>query len=202
MVKLHQVSAPSVEQARLAVGEDIPLTVDINCEWTVFEASRMAMAMDAYDLLWLEEPVWPPEDYAGLAEVQSSTGVSLSSGENACTAFQFKEMIDAGAATFIQPSVTKVGGISEFLKVATLVQTANLELAPHSPYFGPGFVATLHLIAHTAQPKWVEKIYFDLESPLFVKPLEFSKGAYTVPSVPGIGADMDPHALREYKLKE
>ena len=202
MVKVHQVTARSVEQARMAIGENVPLTVDINCEWSVFEASRMAIAMDAYDLLWLEEPVWPPEDFAGLAEVQSGTGVPLSSGENACTAFQFKQMIEAGAVTFVQPSVTKVGGISEFLKVAHLVQTANLELAPHSPYFGPGFVATLHLIAHTGQPRWVEKFYFDLESPLFVKPLEFSKGTFTVPSVPGLGADMDAHALREYKVKE
>jgi L-alanine-DL-glutamate epimerase-like enolase superfamily enzyme len=202
MVKVHQVTAPSVEQARLALGDEVPLTVDINCEWSVFEASRMAMALDAYDLLWLEEPVWPPEDFVGLAEVQSSTGVPLSSGENACTAFQFKQMIEAGAATFVQPSVTKVGGVAEFLKVAHLVQTANLELAPHSPYFGPGFVATLHLIAHTAQAKWVEKIYFDLESPLFVKPLAFAKGTYTVPSGPGLGADMDPHALREFQAKE
>jgi D-galactarolactone cycloisomerase len=202
MIKLHQVSAPSVEQARAAIGDDVPITVDINCEWSVFEASKMAMAMDAYDLLWLEEPVWPPEDYAGLAEVQSGTGVPLSSGENACTVYQFQNMIEAEAVTFVQPSVTKVGGISEFLKVATLVQAANLELAPHSPYFGPGFAATLHLIAHTNQPKWVERFYFELESPLFVKPLEFSKGVFNVPSGPGIGADIDPHVLREYKLKE
>jgi L-alanine-DL-glutamate epimerase-like enolase superfamily enzyme len=202
MVKVHQVTEPSVAQARRAIGDEVPLTVDINCEWSVYEASRMAMALDAHDLLWLEEPVWPPEDFEGLAEVQSSTGVPLSSGENACTVFQFKHMIAAGAATFVQPSVIKVGGVSEFLKVAALVQTANLELAPHSPYFGPGFAATLHLIAHTGQARWIEKLYFDLESPLFVKPLAFSKGSYTVPVEPGLGADLDPHALREYLLKE
>jgi L-alanine-DL-glutamate epimerase-like enolase superfamily enzyme len=48
----------------------------------------------------------------------------------------------------------------------------------------------------------VEKLYFDLESPLFSKPLEFSKGTFTVPSAPGLGADLDPHALREYTLKD
>jgi len=202
MIKLHQVTAGSVEQARLAIGESIPLTVDINCEWSTFEACRMAMAMDEYDLLWLEEPIWPPEDYAALAEVQSSTGVPLSSGENACTAFQFKGMIDAGAVTFVQPSVIKVGGIGEFLQVANLVRQANLELAPHSPYFGPGFVATLHLIAHTGQARWIERFYFELESTLFTQPLEFSKAVYTVPSGPGLGVEMDPHVLKEFRVKE
>jgi D-galactarolactone cycloisomerase len=201
MIKLHQITAPSVEAVRSAIGESVPLTVDINCEWSVHEASRMAMELDQFDLLWLEEPVWPPEDFEGLAEVQNGTGVPLSSGENLCTAVQFKNMIEAGAVTFVQPSVTKVGGVSEFLKVATLVQSANLELAPHSPYFGPGFVATLHLIAHTQQARWVERFYFELESPLFTHPLEFKRGQFTVPSRPGLGADMDPNVLKEYRAK-
>lgn len=202
MIKLHQVTAPSVALARLAIGESVPLTVDINCEWSTHEACRMALAMDEYDLLWLEEPIWPPEDFAALAEVQSNTGVSLSSGENACTAVQFASMIAARAVTFLQPSVIKVGGIGEFLQVANLVRVANLQLAPHSPYFGPGFVATLHLFAHTAQPRWIERFYFDLESPLFTKPLDFSEAAYTVPSGPGLGVDMDPRVLQEFRIKD
>src|SRR5262249_9789734 len=125
MLKLHQVTPPSVALGREAIGHDVPLTVDINCEWTIHEAANMAMAMDESELYWLEEPVWPPEDFAGLSEVQSSTGVPLSSGENACTAVQFKAMIDADAVTFLQPSVIKVGGVSEFLKVAALVEAAN-----------------------------------------------------------------------------
>jgi L-alanine-DL-glutamate epimerase-like enolase superfamily enzyme len=201
MIKLHQVTPASVAMARDAIGHDVPLTVDINCEWTVHEAANMAIAMDEQELYWLEEPVWPPEDFAGLSTVGNSTGVPLSSGENLCTAVQFGAMIDADAVTFVQPSVIKVGGVSEFLKVAALVEAANLELAPHSPYFGPGFVATLHLIAHTAQAKWIEKFYFDLESPLFTTPLKLERGSYTLPTGPGLGADMDPNVLKEYKVK-
>ena len=202
MIKLHQIAPESVAMGRDAIGHDLPLTVDINCEWTTHEAAQMAMAMDEQELYWLEEPVWPPEDFAGLAEVQNSTGVPLASGENACTAEQFHAMIEADAITFVQPSVIKVGGVSEFLKVAALVEAANLELAPHSPYFGPGFVATLHLIAHTGRARWIEKIYFDLESPLFTQPLRLEKGTYTLPEGPGLGVEMDPHALKEFRVKE
>ena len=201
MLKIHQVSTPSVAMAREAIGEDVPLTVDINCEWSRTEAVGMATEMSLYDLLWLEEPVWPPEDYVALSQVQAQSGVPLSAGENACTAHQFNLMMETGAVSYVQPSVIKVGGIMEFLKVCTLAAQHNLEVAPHSPYFGPGFAATLHLIAHTDQPKWVEKIYFDLEANPFTEPLAFANGSYTVPDGPGLGIEMNPEVLKDYRMK-
>jgi len=201
MIKLHQIDVDSVQAAREAVGDGVPITVDINCEWTPYEAAQMAVAMDEYDLYWLEEPVWPPEDYKGLAEVTGSTGVPIASGENACTAHQFRLMLEAGAATYIQPSVIKVGGISEFMKVAVLAEQYNVALAPHSPYFGPGFLATLHLLAHLRQASWIEKLYLDIEHPIFKKPIPFQDATYTVPDGPGLGLDVDPAVYKEYGIK-
>ena len=202
MIKLHQIDVESVARGRAAIGEGVPLTVDINCEWTPQEAAQMAVAMDDHDLYWLEEPVWPPEDYPGLAEVMESTGVPLASGENACTAHQFQLMMEAGAVAYPQPSVTKVGGISEFLKVATLAEIHNLTLAPHSPYFGPGFLATLHLLAHARCGRWIEKLYIDLEANLFAAPLAFEGAVYTLPDGPGLGLEVDRNVLKEYRVKE
>ncbi len=201
MLKMHQIDVPAVARSRAAIGEGLPMTVDINCEWSPLVAAQMAVAMDEYDLFWLEEPVWPPEDYAGLAEVTEATGVPLASGENACTAHQFKLMMDAGAVAYPQPSVTKVGGIGEFLKVATLAETYNLTLAPHSPYFGPGFLATLHLLAHTRQAQWIEKLYLELEADVFSEPLAFSDTTYTVPDGPGLGREVDRNVLKAYRMK-
>ena len=76
----------------------------------------------------------------------------MAAGENNCTAFQFRDMLAADAVDYAQPSVTKVGGVTEFLKVATLADAAGVTLMPHSPYFGPGFLATLHLTAARGQP--------------------------------------------------
>ena len=56
-------------------------------------------------------------------------------------------MMQAGAVSHAQPSVTKVGGITEYLKVAALADELGVRMIPHSPYFGPGFLATLHLLA-------------------------------------------------------
>ena len=82
-----------------------------------------------------------------LAEVRAKGGLDIAAGENACTAHQFRQMMAAGAVSHAQPSVTKVGGITEYLKVAALADELGVRLAPHSPYFGPGLLATLHLLS-------------------------------------------------------
>ena len=200
-VKIHQSDVDSVRIAREVLGDETPLTVDINCRWSMLESIRMAEALAEFELTWLEEPVWPPEDYEALHQVQASTGVPLASGENACTAHQFKLMMDADAVTYVQPSVIKLGGIEEVLKVCRMAAQYNLEVAPHSPYFGPGFVATLHLIAHTGQMRWVERFFFDLEASLYTQPLDFENGVYQLPQGPGLGVELNEDVIREYQVK-
>ena len=68
-------------------------------------------------LTWLEEPIYPPEDYETLAKLNKELGIPLACGENACTEFEFKSMIKQKAVTFVQPSVIKVGGIYEMFKI-------------------------------------------------------------------------------------
>src|SRR3954453_10106986 len=158
-IKLHETTAPAVFAARQAIGPDIPLMVDMNCPLTGAEAIAFAHSCRDAAPLFLEEPVWPPEDFATLAEVRSKGGLGVAAGENACTAYQFKQMMQAGAVSHAQPSVTKVGGITEYLKVAALADEFDVRLMPHSPYFGPGLLATLQLRALRDYGSFVEMFY-------------------------------------------
>src|SRR5262249_33235132 len=74
-VKLHQIDVESVAAAREAGGADMDIMLDTNCPWTVEEAIRIGRRLERYDLRWLEEPVWPPEDYAGLARVRAALSI-------------------------------------------------------------------------------------------------------------------------------
>ena len=156
MLKLHQIDVASVRAAREAVGPDAELMLDTNCPWTPLEAVAMARALEPYRLFWLEEPVWPPEDYAGLARVAAATETPIALGENESTLYGFSEIARQRAGDILQPSITKVGGISEFRKIAALAQAANLPIAPHSFYFGPGLAATLLVAATLGGPLPVE----------------------------------------------
>jgi L-alanine-DL-glutamate epimerase-like enolase superfamily enzyme len=199
-VKLHERTVETVKAAREAAGSRIPLMLDTNCPWSFAEAREMALRLKPFELLWLEEPIFPPEDFRALARLQAETGVALAAGENACTAHQFAAMIEAGAVRYVQPSVTKVGGVTEFRKVAALAETGAVELMPHSPYFGPGFLATLHLAAALPRPGLIEWFYLDREACLYGPGIAPSEGDFTVPEGPGLGFEPDPDVIRDYAV--
>ncbi|HJN21350.1 MAG: mandelate racemase/muconate lactonizing enzyme family protein [Alphaproteobacteria bacterium] len=199
LIKLHESTVSEVAAARQTVGEKIPIMLDVNCVWSPKEGRLMAEALFEYDLHWLEEPIWPPENFDGLAALRAESGIRIAAGENACTAWQFQAMFEAGAVDFAQPSVTKVGGISEFLKVVTLAEIANVTVAPHSPYFGPGFLATLQLLSTLPSIEAIERFYVNLDEDLYAGALAPTGGAITVPTGPGLGLEPDPNFIEKYR---
>jgi L-alanine-DL-glutamate epimerase-like enolase superfamily enzyme len=166
--------------------------VDTNCPWTPVEARANAPPPPPPPPPWLEEPIFPPEDFRALAALRRETGIPIAAGENACTSFEFEKMFAAGAVTYAQPSVTKIGGITEFRKVATLAEAAGVALMPHSPYFGPGFLATLQLAAAEARPSLIERFYLKLEASLYGEASDPVRGKFHLPAGPGLGRSPTP----------
>lgn len=201
-VKLHEIAETEVAAAREALGEGVPIMVDTNCPWTPAQARRQALAFKPYDIHWLEEPIFPPEDFASLARLQRQTGIPLAAGENACTSFDFQKMFAAGAVTYAQPSVTKVGGISEFLKVAALASAHGVEVMPHAPYFGPGFPASLQLTAALPEGALFERLYVDLEASLYGDLIDSRNGDFRVPDGPGLGIEPDADVIKTYRVAD
>jgi L-alanine-DL-glutamate epimerase-like enolase superfamily enzyme len=198
-IKLHETEEAEVRAAREAAGPDVKIMVDTNCPWTPEEARHMTLKLRPYDLHWLEEPVFPPEDFAAIARLRAGTGVAMAAGENNCTSFQFRDMFAANAVDYAQPSVTKVGGVTEFQKVAALADAAGVTVMPHSPYFGPGFLATLQLAAARGQPGgMIERYHMDLEASLYGELIDPVNGAFAVPQGPGLGRDPDPDVIKTY----
>ncbi len=194
-IKLHEVD----EKVIAAAPRDAALLLDVNCEWSVSEAIAVGKRLAPLGLDWFEEPVFPPEDGAGLRAVGEACGIPIAAGENCCFATQFAALFDAGAVQYAQPSVTKVGGITEFRKVAQLATARGVKLAPHSPYFGPGALATLHLLAALTDSARFEYFYLWPDAWLYGDRLAPLRGELRVPSAPGLGADPDPEVLRRFR---
>ncbi|MGH6816499.1 MAG: mandelate racemase/muconate lactonizing enzyme family protein [Hyphomicrobiaceae bacterium] len=196
-VKLHEITLPAIEAGRAAAGPQVRLTTDINCNWSLAEAERMLPEMKRLDLYWVEEPVFPPDDATVLAGLIERFGVAVASGENACTAAEFARTMPA--VTYPQPSVTKVGGVSEFLKVCDLAQRAGKTPMPHSPYFGPGYWATLQLAAARPECGLFEYLLVEPEawlSPGIPRPKD---GQVAIPNAPGLGFQPDESVIRTYR---
>ncbi|MDA0342208.1 MAG: mandelate racemase/muconate lactonizing enzyme family protein [Proteobacteria bacterium] len=201
LAKLHEIAVPEVRAAREAGGDALKIMVDTNCPWTPEKAREMTLAFSEYDIHWIEEPINPPEDFRALAKLREDTGVAVAAGENACTAFEFRNMLEAGAVDYAQPSVTKVGGITEFRKVAALCESFGVQIMPHSPYFGPGFLATLHLAQALPNPGLIERIFIKPEADFYAGGIyDPVDGVFGAPSGPGLGIEPDPDVIKTYRV--
>ena len=199
-IKLHETTTPAVFAAREAIGAGIPLMVDMNCPMDGATAIAFAHSCRDAKPMFLEEPVWPPEDFATLAEVRAKGGLDIAAGENACTVHQFRQMMKAGAVSHAQPSVTKVGGITEFLKVAALADELGVKIVPHSPYFGPGLLATLQMLA-LRDDGFVEMFYMKRAACLWRGGVDVdANGNVGVPQGPGLGYEPDKAVMEQYRV--
>lgn len=200
-LKLHEIEVPAVRAAREAAGDDIEITLDVNAPWSVREALDMAEKLRPYNLRWLEEPVWPPENYAGLAQVRRDGGIPVAAGENASTLMDFQHLLAAGAVDFVQPSPAKMGGITELRKIYALAAAHNTTVMVHTFYDGPGLLASVHASAALGgRNAIVEWRYFDMEAQLYGDAILPRQGAIDVPQGPGLGLEPIPEVIRDYRI--
>lgn len=190
-IKLHENKPDIIRAAKRACGNKAALMVDCSCPWTVDEAIAAARQLADQDLAWLEEPIYPPDDHAGLARLRAAASMPVAAGENCSNLMEFKRLMEVGAIGIAQPSVTKVGGVTEMRKVFALGEAHGVVVVPHSPYFGPGLMASIHVCAAAAREIPIERYYCDFAETPFGAQIDPIKGEFTVPQSPGLGMDPD-----------
>src|SRR6202012_2122693 len=201
-LKLHEIELTAIRAAREEVGPDVELTLDVNCPWSLNEARLIAQELRPVKLKWLEEPLWPPENFDGLAELRRTSGIPIAAGENIYTLLDFERLLTARAVDFVQPSPAKMGGVSELRKVFPLASVPNLPVMPLSVYDGPGVLAAIHVTAALGTTdSMIEWRWFALEATIYADVLSTKGGRISVPEGPGLGLDPDPDVIRAYRWR-
>ncbi|MCJ0978520.1 mandelate racemase/muconate lactonizing enzyme family protein [Rhodococcus sp. ARC_M12] len=168
-----------VTAVREFLGDDVPLMVDANQQWDRPTAQRMGRILEQFDLVWIEEPL-DAYDAEGHAQLARSLDTSIATGEMLASVGEHVRLIEAGSVDILQPDAPRIGGITQFLKLATLAEHHNLQLAPH-------FAMEIHLHLAAVYPlqTWVE--HFDWLNPLFDEHLETRDGRMHLSARPGLG---------------
>jgi L-alanine-DL-glutamate epimerase-like enolase superfamily enzyme len=197
-LKLHEITMPEIRAGRAAIDRTMKFTIDVNNNWSEANTLEVLPELKALETYWLEEPVFPPEDWATLVKL-GTHGVAIAAGENACTSVEFSHLIPA--VTYSQPSVTKIGGISEFLRATDLARAHGRVPMPHSPYFGPGYQATLQLAAAVEDITLFEYLWIEPKAWLVRDMPLPEKGCVAVPKQPGIGFTPDMGVVERYRTR-
>ncbi|WP_051534121.1 mandelate racemase/muconate lactonizing enzyme family protein [Desulfitibacter alkalitolerans] len=190
-----------VKIVREAVGSDIDLLVDANEAWDVGTSLKFIKGVEDYNIFWLEEPL-APDDIDGLVQLTQRSSIPIAAGENEYTRYGFKDLISRSAVSVVQPDVTRVGGISEWMKVASMASAWNMPCVTHA-------VQEVHISLVTAISNAPMMEYFTREhylqtflSDLFIEPSlnEITDGYVKAPQKPGLGLEVDWELANKFKV--
>lgn len=175
-----------LEAVRKAIGGRAELMVDANQQWDRPTAERVGRAMEDFNLVWIEEPL-DAYDVEGHARLAANLVTPIASGEMLTSVAEHLALIEHNAVDFIQPDAPRVGGITQFLKIATIAEQKYLKMAPHF-----AMEIHLHLAAAYQHDTWVE--HFDWLDPLFNERLEIHDGRMWVSERSGLGFTLSEQA--------
>ena len=183
-----------VATVRKTIGPTTKLFLDANQIWSAGEAVRRGKMLERFSPSWIEEPT-AAEDIAGHAHTRAALAIPIALGETLFNKYQFADYIRANAVDIVQADICRVGGFTEWLKIAKLAEAHNLPVAPH-------FAAELSVHALCAVPNGI--ILEDLQGGslsdlgLLEKPWAVSAGRAVPPDKPGHGYIWHQQNLSKY----
>lgn len=193
-----------VKVARETIGPDIELMVDAGgsdafwphgYKWAITTAKMLA----DYDVTWFEEAL-RPDDIDGYVKLTENAPLPIASCEVLTRRQSFLPWIERSAVDYIQPDVTKVGGISEEHRIAQYADDHSILFVPHGWNTAVGLAADLQLVAAAGNARWVEYItpapYIEA---LLAEPVVLDgEGMVPIPDGPGLGMKWDPDGIEKF----
>src|SRR2546426_6533850 len=191
-----------VAAVRSAVGDRMALRVDFNESLTVDEAPAFIRRLEPYGLTLVEQPI-VRTDIAGLARIRAAIGIPLMADESVTDPGALVEIIRRQAADLVKLKVMKQGGLLRTREMVACAAAAGLRVV-----LGHGFGLTLSTLAEAAVAAVSDAVIDGCEAvgPLkmaggvVVDPVRLDAGVIRLSDAPGLGASIDPDALKRYRV--
>ena len=178
-----------VRVVRGAIGPDIKLMCDINQRWRVEQAIDIGKRVEDVELFWLED-VTTCDDYAGIALMNDALATPIAGGEYVWGIVPFRHMIEARSVDYIMIDLCRVGGVTQWLKVAGMAVAFNLPVVNH-------VIPEFHAQLIAAVPNGLTVEYMPWMLKLFHETPKLEKGHLVMLAAPGLGLRFDDAQVAE-----
>src|SRR5205814_1741949 len=191
------VEAYARRLAVLLVGED---PTQVGRLWEkMYRADRgiRKVGVAGYALSALDIGLWDVTGKAAglpLAKLWGAVKIPVATGENNYTRFEFRDLIERGAARYLMPDVCRANGFTETLRIGALAAAHQVALSPHVVH-----ELSVHVAAALPNAFLVEFIDWT-PGDLFDGLPKCEGGAFRVPDRPGHGIALGPDAEKKYRL--
>lgn len=181
-----------IRSVRRATEGRVSVMVDYNQSLTVPEAIHRGRVLDHEGVAWIEEPTLQ-QDYAGHARIAAAIRTPVQLGENWFGPDEMSKALDAGACALAMADIMKIGGVTGWLRAASLAQARG---APLSSHLFQEFSA--HMLAVTPTADWLERL--DIAGPILEPTLRYADGFAHLSDEPGAGIIWREEAIARYEV--
>jgi L-alanine-DL-glutamate epimerase-like enolase superfamily enzyme len=195
--QLGAESSPAVAVQRMralreAIGPEVDLMCDINQLWSVNQAIEIGTRLEDVHLFWLEDVV-AHDDFQGLARVADALTTPVCAGEYHYGIRPFRHMLEARSIDIVMIDLLRVGGITQWVKVAGMAEAFNLPVVSH-------LVPEVHVHLVAAVPNGLTVEYMPWSLRLWQETPVLEDGQIVVPDRPGLGLSFSKEAVERYAV--
>lgn len=187
-------AAETFADLRNAAGKDADIGIDFHGALTPQNAALLIHAIEPYQPYFIEEPI-NCQNVDGMVELAQQTHIPIATGERIFTKWGFREILEKGAASILQPDLCHAGGIFEGRLIAGMAEAYYVSIAPHNPLGPISLAAGLQLAASI--PNFLCQEQVTLGEGYLKEPFTVSDGHINLPTKPGLGIELDEEALAD-----
>ncbi len=190
-----------VREARRGIGEEADLMIDAGLCYDAKTALQRARRFEEFNVFWLEEPLMP-DNYEGYRRLSESTSLRIAAGEEESERQSFIHLMDRGKIDVVQVDLTRCGGFTEGMKIASLAADRGLPCVNHGFTTYVNVAAALHFLASIPNSFIMEFVVEEettLREEVTVQTIRAIDGFVEVPREPGLGVDLNEEAIEAYR---
>jgi L-rhamnonate dehydratase len=191
-----------VREARKGLGDEGDLMIDAGLVWDAKTAIQRARAFSEYRIFWLEEPL-SPDDYKGYRKLSEATEIRIAAGEEESERRSFIQLMDQGRIDVVQVDLTRCGGFTEAMKIASLACDRGLPVVNHGFTTYINVAAALHFlnsIPNSFIAEYVVEEGTTLREQITRQKILAIDGYVEPPSAPGLGIELDERAVQRFRV--
>ena len=158
-------------------------------------AKLLIKELEQYQPMFIEEPC-QAQNVDVMVDIARGTHLPIATGERIFTKWGFRELLEKGAASILQPDLCHAGGLTEGRLIAGMAEAYYAAIAPHNPMGPISLACGLHLAASI--PNFLVQEQVSLGDGYLKNPFELQPdGTVLIPSRPGLGIELDEDALED-----
>jgi galactonate dehydratase len=193
--KFIKYAVENFASLRQAGGDAMDIGIDFHGAIPPQTAKILIRELEPYQPMFIEEPC-QAQNADVLADIAKGTFLPIATGERIFTKWGFREILEKGAASILQPDLCHAGGIMECRIIAGMAEAYYAQIAPHNPMGPISLAAGLQLAASI--PNFLVQEQVSLGDGYLKTPFKLERdGTVLVPASPGLGIELDENKMAD-----